>query len=439
MTSRFCRFNLLCLGILSLWSNALIGQVLPQEDGKRHEGVASCASSVCHGSVIPRKSTSVLQNEYVVWSKHDAHAQAYKTLLTKESKLMAEKLGLKNAHEADICLDCHADNVSEEFHGSRFQMDDGIGCEACHGGGEDYLSLHTDASIDRQILLQNGLYPTDEPFARAKLCLSCHMGDDKKFATHEIMGAGHPRLSFELDTFTILQPLHFVVDEDYQGKKWAGSSFQTWIMGQVQAAKSTLDLIETRLYVDNRLFPEIALFDCHSCHHPMSELSWSKTKGDGLKPGSIRLNDANFKMVLAITNSLELDDAVDLSEKMNEFRKAIHQKADLQSTIASLRRQLNKLMYQINEGAAGASNEQVAILLEEIFLLAKEGHLADYVAAEQAVMAIDVMLSTTEAKDKTKEALIALYDSVENENKFDANEFKNYMRQIQVKFNAFNP
>ena len=49
---------------------------------------------------------------------------------------------------------------------------------------------------------------------RAGLCLSCHFGNQEKFVTHRMMGAGHPRMSFELDTFTQLQPAHFVVDED---------------------------------------------------------------------------------------------------------------------------------------------------------------------------------------------------------------------------------
>jgi hypothetical protein len=60
------------------------------------------------------------------------------------------------------------------------------------------------------------MYPTEQPEVRAKLCLSCHFGTEDKFATHRIMGAGHPRISFELDTFTEIQPAHFRVDEDYK-------------------------------------------------------------------------------------------------------------------------------------------------------------------------------------------------------------------------------
>jgi len=45
------------------------------------------------------------------------------------------------------------------------------------------------------------MYPTEEPMERARLCLSCHLGTERKFATHEIMGAGHPRLAFELELY----------------------------------------------------------------------------------------------------------------------------------------------------------------------------------------------------------------------------------------------
>ena len=48
-----------------------------------------------------------------------------------------------------------------------------------------------------------GLYPTSDPVAQARLCLSCHFGNRDKFVTHRMMGAGHPRMSFELETFEI--------------------------------------------------------------------------------------------------------------------------------------------------------------------------------------------------------------------------------------------
>ena len=70
---------------------------------------------------------------------NDRHSKAYKTLLNEESRTIARKLGLKNAHTADICLDCHADNVPKDKRGPEFFISDGVGCETCHGGGENYI------------------------------------------------------------------------------------------------------------------------------------------------------------------------------------------------------------------------------------------------------------------------------------------------------------
>src|SRR5690606_8941710 len=120
-----------------------LAATLPQDGADTHRGVASCASAVCHGSIVPKTDGNALQNEYRTWTLHDMHARAYKVLLNDESKLIAKKLGLANAHEADVCLDCHADNVAAGKRGRRFQLSDGVGCEACHGGAERWIKSHT--------------------------------------------------------------------------------------------------------------------------------------------------------------------------------------------------------------------------------------------------------------------------------------------------------
>src|SRR5690606_37332927 len=100
----------------------------------KHMGVASCATSVCHGKLAPATDKDVALNEYRIWQQEDRHAQAYRTLELPESKRIAANLGLPNATAAKICLDCHADNVPADKRGPKFQISDGVGCEACHGG-----------------------------------------------------------------------------------------------------------------------------------------------------------------------------------------------------------------------------------------------------------------------------------------------------------------
>src|SRR5690349_7112230 len=85
---------------------------LPYEAKDRHEGVASCAGSNCHGSSRAAADVSILQNEYLTWERKDAHSNAYKLLLSPAGKRIATNLGLKSAEGAPECLTCHADFVS---------------------------------------------------------------------------------------------------------------------------------------------------------------------------------------------------------------------------------------------------------------------------------------------------------------------------------------
>ena len=229
------------LGLLSSLLLAMAaGAELPQYDGKVHEGVASCASSVCHGATIERSGTNVLQNAYVTWTRYDKHAGAYNVLLNEQSKRIARNLGLPNAHEADLCLDCHADNVPEELRGADFDITDGVGCEACHGGSEDWIARHTAPEATHADNIAHGLFATDDLTARTDLCLSCHLGTEDKFATHRIMGAGHPRLSFELSTFTELEPPHWARDADYAQRKGLETAVTTWTTGLLASARHAL-------------------------------------------------------------------------------------------------------------------------------------------------------------------------------------------------------
>ena len=151
---------------------------LPQYGGDSHLGVVTCAGSTCHGATRPFQNAAINQNEFVIWQRKDKHARAYKVLLNDQSKRIARNLGLKAAHEAKICLDCHSDNVAEDLRGKRFQLSDGVGCESCHGGSKRYLGPHVSGENTRQQNLDAGMYATETPESRALLCLSCHLGTD---------------------------------------------------------------------------------------------------------------------------------------------------------------------------------------------------------------------------------------------------------------------
>ena len=73
----------------------------------KHLGVATCASSVCHGKLTAQTGRDVALNEYRIWSHDDYHSRAFKDLSNTQSQSIASKLGLASAATAKICLDCH--------------------------------------------------------------------------------------------------------------------------------------------------------------------------------------------------------------------------------------------------------------------------------------------------------------------------------------------
>ena len=67
-----------------------LAQTLPQYSKQVHLGVASCATSFCHGSASKRSENNVFQNEYHTWLKGgDKHSGAYRLLLDKPAKRIA--------------------------------------------------------------------------------------------------------------------------------------------------------------------------------------------------------------------------------------------------------------------------------------------------------------------------------------------------------------
>lgn len=156
-------------------------QPLPYQSPHETLGTVTCASSLCHGTIKLWKGSNVLQNEYLTWSRTDKHARAYNVLLNERSKRIATNLGLKQpAHEAKICLDCHAHVVPQERRGERFKVADGVTCEGCHGPAEKWVKTHVapgdSATAQHAANIDDGMYPTSDAVARAKLCMSCHYG-----------------------------------------------------------------------------------------------------------------------------------------------------------------------------------------------------------------------------------------------------------------------
>lgn len=426
----------LTLGVSSAWA-----QTLPQFAKDKHLGVPTCSGSTCHGATKPFKDSPVLQNEFVTWHKEDAHSEAYKVLLEDDSKRIARNLGLKEpAHKSDLCLDCHADNIPSSKRGNRFQIADGVNCEACHGGAERWLGPHI-AENDHKKNVGLGLYPTEEPAARAALCLSCHFGTKDKFVTHRIMGAGHPRMSFELDTFTAIQPSHYEIDKDYRKRKQVWNGIQTWAIGQTIAANMFLETLADPKMHKSGIFPELVFFDCHACHHKMEDKRWVPGKSSGQGPGVVRLNDANLLMleqVAKITNP-------DLANQLGIATKALHRATgkgmDQVSAAAKSLISINKQI-AASVNSKRFSDDDMKAVMSSLLTDASKGDYQDYSDAEQAYMAVEAILNALEtgggisaaSASGLHDALDGVFNALEDDEAFKPNLFRDKMKAVQARF-----
>jgi Cytochrome c554 and c-prime len=308
----------LVLSAIVLTFAAVAAQAQTELPGN-HIGVASCSGSSCHGSAERPRNSPVPGNEFLIWSQRDRHHNAYNVLLGDRAVKMARALGLPDAANQKVCLDCHADNVAANLRGPTFQISDGVACEACHGGAQRWLGSHISGATHQQNIAA-GLYPTDQPVARAEKCLSCHFGDATRFADHRLYGAGHPRLAFELDTFTAIQPAHFVVDQGYIQRKGRVTDVQVWATGQAIALVRRMDAVLDPRHAPKGFWPEFALFDCQSCHHEYG--AYAKPTSTGLGPGTVKFNDANEVMLRVAATRIAPSAASALSTHMLALHKA---------------------------------------------------------------------------------------------------------------------
>ena len=410
-------------GAVILTFPGMVGQAQIREEPHQHLGVASCATSVCHGKATEQETGNVWLNEYRIWTAEDRHSRAYQTLSNAESKAIARKLGLASAVTAKICLDCHTDNIDPAKRGPKFQLSDGIGCEACHGGAEQWITSHAEPGATHADNLAKGMYATEKPVARAEICISCHLGTGSQFATHQIMGAGHPRLSFELEAFTTNQPQHYNVDEDYVERKGRIEGFNLWLTGQLVTADRYLSLIKTGLFDPAGAFPELAFYDCHSCHHPMDNQRWPVSLlSQGIKPGSVRLQDHNLQILEGVARVLARPEAAALTGNVRAFVRAG------QVSHAAVREAADALLGWIRTKekawtTRAFSRAEVQAVRKTIVEMAANGLLADFASAEQAFLSIESLSLALGDAGKLKSSLDKLYATVETDKGYNPGRF----------------
>lgn len=320
-------------------------------------GAGSCNASGCHGLLDPKKRKfTILQNEYWLWewnageqrNKLDyGHSKAFENLKTSESRQMAKHLGLKSPETEPRCLVCHAVSVAESRRGPNYELAEGVTCEGCHGAAELWLGPHTRKDWDKKQGVEYGMFDTKNLVKRAELCLRCHQGTEKDMVDHELIGAGHPRLSFELDSYSELMPVHWIVPKEEM--EWSGA--RIWAVGQAEALHQQLKLLASSRKSQVAMFPDFSFFDCYACHHDVADRvrgiseaekklqRWRVRDYAGKKPGRLVWNTSNYTIFRHAVREILSEKAAELDESFAKFHDVFMGKSpasDFEQTLMKL-------------------------------------------------------------------------------------------------------
>jgi Cytochrome c554 and c-prime len=146
---------------------AICAFTLAPAGGPDYVGAKSCKG--CHNAAKGGKV-------YAEWEK-SSHAKAFETLKTAEADKIATEKGYKTkAAETDFCLSCHVTGMLEEgaSFDKKFNKDEGVGCEACHGAGGKYKMKHAKGIEEADGTKLGMQFPKIADGSAEKQCKMCH-------------------------------------------------------------------------------------------------------------------------------------------------------------------------------------------------------------------------------------------------------------------------
>lgn len=257
---------------------------------------------------------------------------------------------------------------------------------------------------------------------RAGVCLNCHLGSVHQAVYHRLLGAGHPRLTFELDTFTALEPMHWVLDKDYGERKGSYDPAAAWLIGQIERSKRLLQMLSTQVHTGKGLSmsPELSRFYCYSCHHDLKERQWKTHDYDG-SPGELRLNLSSLHIVERALRVLNPNLSKNISNQVQEFAK--------DQSLSRLKG-LQSLFEKINVKNALDISVSKKLLLEFATFGSEVSH-PPYEIAEQIAMAISSLVSKISPRAAIhKKEIDGIYVTLENPETFKGPPFNEACRVL---------
>ena len=419
------------------WLALILGPevLLSQEPALVGEYLGSSGCFDCHEIPSPaaeeRLKTDFFINltEAKNWVFKDKHARAFINVRdTDLGKQMLEILGIEKLALAGQCTSCHSNPHWLKTNGGieaarTVYKESGVTCESCHGASSLWDTKHRSVrwraeSPETKVGL--GMSDIRNPVTRASICFSCHIGDvsQDRVVTHEMYAAGHPPLpSIELETFLEKMPGHWrTVEEKKSGRFTNDNAFysangiseskyrrlESVVLSSAVAFRTSVKLIEQQAARSNKpggpAWPELAMFDCYSCHHDLKLPSWRQVRanevhGYKLRPGRPQL--LYWPTTLLPLSGQKLDGVnVSLREVgMALDRRPFGDPVEIGLAAGKVMVQVDDLLESIKGVSLGGGDEVAA--LKRLCALA-ELPTVDYESARQIGWAFTVILQTYE-------------------------------------------
>jgi hypothetical protein len=406
-------------------------------------GPTTCGSSSCHGSVTPRRTLGVRQDEYFIWQKKDRHAQAYGVLFNDRSRAIARRLHLGEAAESQACRTCHALAVPARQQRGPLELEDGISCEGCHGPASGWLEGHRSESWTHQQSVAAGMTDLREVQVRAAVCLSCHLGAAGKTVNHDLIAAGHPQLAFELDNYSEGMPAHWLPFAD----RPAGESdrdthgARAWAVGQAASFRADLEQIARRARGardDAAPWPEFSELSCDSCHHSLAQERWRTAPDRPGRPGLPRISPARYAILRHLVAAAAPERQAALDGGVEHLDAGLSRLGTPPAEVAADAERLGR---EIAELVPRLDRLRWDDALARRLLLAvaqNEGGLetADYASAQQAALAVQTLVSQLLASEPRRVrsglagAAEGLAAELQNPYAFDPGRFADRLAQL---------
>jgi len=402
----------------------------------KYNGPGGCASSSCHGSIQPRQITRVSQNEYSIWAGQDKHARAYQVLSGAVSLRIGKVLNIGRPDQSQKCLACHALSVPNDQRAETFELVDGVSCESCHGPASGWLGPHTTKDWPHEKSVQLGMYDTRDLIKRSERCLTCHLGTPEKFVDHEMIAAGHPDLTFELNLFSSVMPLHWKEPTD---NAWRG--VQVWGVGEAVQLQKGLERLSRR--AGSSSWPEYGELDCFACHHSLTkpEDSWRQELGyAGREPGIPAWNQSRYVVFRHIAKRINPEKAQQLDADISKLAGLLGTRAGSPQEISTTATRAASAASQFAEQLNVKAYDQ-AFTLAVMKSIAQDGDSISAKgqrAAEQAAMSLDSLFTAYTQNNKgqgdaeIREGIKGLFQQVDNPSAYNAPRFAAQMQKVSA-------